>query len=78
MKHFIAVGLIVTVGTNFNDVLRICAKNNVLYSSPSIIRTSLIQTLDYPNYQINDIHSICGVHQIEVTSPPIENIITTS
>ena len=21
------------------------------------------------NYQINDIHSICGVHQIELTSP---------
>ena len=36
---------------------------------PSIIRTSLIRTLDYPNYQINDIHSICGVHQMELTSP---------
>ena len=36
---------------------------------PSIIRTSLIRTLDYPNYQINDIYSICGVHQIELTSP---------
>ena len=41
----------------------------VRYSRPSIIRTSLIRTLDYPNYQINDIHSICGVHQIELTSP---------
>ena len=36
---------------------------------PSIIRTSLIRTLDYPNYQINDIHSICGMHQMELTSP---------
>ena len=25
--------------------------------------------LTYPNYQINDIYSICGVHQIELTSP---------
>ena len=45
------------------------------YSRPSIIRTSLIRTLNYPNYQINDIHSIYGVHQIELTSPPIENIL---
>ena len=29
-----------------------------LYSRPLIIRTSLIRILDYPNYQINDIHSI--------------------
>ena len=47
----------------------------LLYSRPSIIQTSLIRTLDYPNYQINDIHSICGVHQINLTSPPIENIV---
>ena len=50
-------------------------KSQKLYSRPSIIRTSLIRTLDYPNYQINDIHSICGVHQIEHISPPIENIL---
>ena len=37
--------------------------------------TCVLWTLDYPVYQINDIHSICGVHQIELTSPPIENIL---
>ena len=52
-----------------------CSLLLLQYSTPSIIRTSLIRTLDYPNYQINDIHSICGVHQIEITSPPIENIL---
>ena len=45
------------------------------YSRPSIIRTSLIRTLDCPNYQINDIHSICVGHQIELTYLPIENIL---
>ena len=44
-----------------------------LYSRPSIIGTSLIRTFDYPNYQINDTHSICGVHQIELTSPPLKS-----
>ena len=29
-------------------------------------------TLDYPNCQIN---GICGVHQIELTYLPIENIL---
>ena len=38
-------------------------------------QTSLIRTLDYSNYQINYVHSICGVHQIELTSLPIENIL---
>ena len=50
----------------YGDVLCVSL---MCYSRPSIIRTSLIRTLDYPNYQINDIHSICGVHQIELTSP---------
>ena len=50
-------------------------KSKSFYSRPSIIQTSLIQTLDDLNYQINDAHSICGVHQIEHTSPPIENIL---
>ena len=45
----------------YGDVLCVSL---VRYSRPSIIRT-----LDYPNYQINDIHSMCGVHQIELTSP---------
>ena len=40
-----------------------------IYSRPSIIRT-----LSYPSYQVNDIHIICGVHQIELTYPPIENM----
>ena len=56
-------------------VINLLLLGAVLYSRPSIIRTSLIRTLDYPNYQINDIHSICGVHQTELTSPPIENTL---
>ena len=47
------------------------------YSRPSIIQTSLIRTLDYPNYQINDIRSICGVHQIELTAPPLKTYYFT-
>ena len=39
------------------------------YSRPSIIRTSLIRTFDY---QINDIHSIVDVNQIELISPPLK------
>ena len=50
-------------------------QNAFWYSRPLIIRTSLIRTLDYLNYQITDIHSICGMHQIELASTPIDNIL---
>ena len=44
----------------------LCVKLRYLYSNPSIIRTSLIRTLN--NYQI-------AVHQIELTSPPLKTFL---
>ena len=41
---------------------------NLTYPNPQLSELS-----ELPN--INYIHSICGVHQLELTSPPIENIL---
>ena len=40
--------------------------------NPRLSKPSIIRTLDNPNYQVNDVRD---VHQIELSSPLIENIL---